>query len=154
MPALERTSAPASARHPIAARIGTGLVAVPLVLGVLAALAALSGRLGGPENALTALWYVPMASAAIAIPGAAALVWAAWGGRRLRQIVLASLAAAGGWAVSQLWAQASGIAETSDVGGPAFAVMWMLVAVFFLGMIALVLVGVRLSGDQAHSVRG
>lgn len=83
--------------HPRATLIGALLAAAPLVAGLLAAVAGLSGRFGGPGNSFTAFWYVAAAAVPSALAGVAVLVLSHLGDGALRRLAEWSALALGGW---------------------------------------------------------
>lgn len=109
-PGAYKAQGPRGTRVP--ARIGTVLVAVPLALGVGMALVALTGRLGGPANALTALWYVPTETALIALIGALMLIAALWRSPARRGALVWTVTGLAGWVFAIESAQLSGLAHT------------------------------------------
>lgn len=132
--------------HRALSAVGTLLVALPLIGGILAALAALSGRLGGPENALTALWYVPMAIGWFAVAGVAVLLITHRHDRDLlRRLVIWSVVAAGGWVFAIGSAQVTGLADASSLEGMAGQIVLMAIgiAAYVVGLIVLTVTGVR-----------
>lgn len=127
--------------------LGTLLVALPLIGGVLAALIALTGRLGGPENALTAAWYVPMAIGWFAVAGAAVLMIVHRHDGFLTRLAVWSAVAAGGWVFAVGSAEITGLADASSTDGMGWQIALLAVgiAVYIFGLIGLTTTGVKAS---------
>lgn len=125
--------------------LGTLLVALPLIGGVLAALAALTGRLGGAENALTAAWYVPMAIGWFAIAGAALLMVVHRQDGFLTRLAAWSAVAAGGWVFAVGSAEITGLADASSMDGMGWqiALLAVGVAAYVIGLLGLTVTGVK-----------
>ena len=127
--------------------LGTLLVAIPLIGGVLAALVALSGRLGGPENALTAAWYVPLAIGWFALAGAAVLLLVHRHDALRTPLAIWSAVAAGGWAFGIGSAQVTGLADASSLDGMGWQIALLAVgiAAYIIGLLGLTATGVKAS---------
>ncbi|MCA1781436.1 MAG: hypothetical protein LC679_04440 [Intrasporangiaceae bacterium] len=131
--------------------LGTMLVALPLIGGVLAALVALTGRLGEPENALTAAWYVPMAIGWFALVGAAVLLILHRNERLMTQrLATWSAVAAGGWVFAIGSAQVTGLAEAASMNGMGWQIALLAfgVAVYIIGLLGLTATGVKASTPE------
>lgn len=126
---------------------GTLLVALPLIGGVLAALTALTGRLGGPGNALTAAWYVPMAIGWFAVAGAAVLLIVHRHDHLLKPLAIWSAVAAGGWVFGIGSAQVTGLADASSMDGMGWqiALLAIGIAAYIIGLLGLTATGVKAS---------
>ena len=128
--------------------LGTFLVALPLLAGVAAAVMALAGRFGGPGNALTTLWYVPVAVAWLAVPGAAILLLVNRHDRHLRLgLATWTAVAAGGWVFAFGSAQVTGLADAVATEGMAWQILLVAtgIAAFVIGLAALTFTGVKAS---------
>lgn len=143
------TTTAGTATHRGLTALGTFLVALPLLGGIVAALMALGGRFGGPDNVLTTLWYVPLAIAWLAVPGAAILLLVHRHDRHLFQrLAIWTAVAAGGWVFALGSAQVTGLADATSTDGMTWQILVMAtgIAVFILGLIALTVTGVKASG--------
>jgi hypothetical protein len=130
----------------LVATIGMVLVATPLLVGVGAALMALSGRFGGAENAFTAFWYFAAAAAPAALIGAVVLLLVHRRSPHVRALVAWSVVAAGGWLFGLGSAQVSGLAEGESAQEPwMFALLGVGIAVYLLALVGLVVTGRRAS---------
>jgi len=127
--------------------IGLVLVATPLLVGVAAALMALSGRFGGAENAFTAFWYFAAAAAPAALIGAVALLLVHRRSPHLRALVIWSVVAAAGWLFGLGSAQVSGLANGPQSAQKPwmFALLGVGIAVYLLALVGLVVTGHRAS---------
>ena len=132
----------------LVATIGVVLVATPLLVGVGAALMALSGRFGGAENAFTAFWYFAAAAAPAALIGAVVLLLVHRRSPHVRALVAWSVVAAGGWLFGLGSAQVSGLAEGPPESAQEpwmFALLGVGIAVYLLALVGLVVTGRRAS---------
>ena len=145
MTTLHHHTSTTQADHRGVSALGTLLVAVPLLGGVLAALAAMGGRFGGPENALTAAWYVPLAIGWVALVGAVVLLVVHRHDRWLTRLAAWSALAAGGWVLALGSAQLTGLADTDSTAGMGWqvAVFAAGVALYLLGLLGLSWTGVK-----------
>jgi peptidoglycan/LPS O-acetylase OafA/YrhL len=125
--------------------LGTFLVVLPLLGGVAGLLLALTGRFGGPENALTAAWYIPAALAVSAVVGALILLVLHRRERVVRSIALWSALSAAGWVFAMGSAQVTGLADSDAIENATLAKGLLLfgVAVYLLGLMGLTAAGVR-----------
>ncbi|MGA8046194.1 MAG: hypothetical protein WCA30_08000 [Dermatophilaceae bacterium] len=108
-------------------------------------LLALTGRFGGPRNALTAAWYIPAAMAVPALVGAAIVLVLHRHDRRLRPMALWTALGVGGWAFAMASAQVTGLAESDAIANATLAKGLLLggVAVYLVALFALTVAGVR-----------
>lgn len=127
--------------------LGTFLVALPLLGGVAGLLLALTGRFGGPGNALTAAWYIPAAMAVSALVGAALLLVVHRHDRWLGPMALWSALAVGGWVFAMGSAQVTGLAQSDTIEHATLAKGLLMagLAVYLVALVALTVVGVRAS---------
>lgn len=125
--------------------LGTLLVAAPLALGVLAALAALTGRFGGRGNAFTAVWYVAAAAAPLALAGVVLLVLSHRHDALLRRILLWSAVAAAGWLFAFGSAQVDGLADNVEDEAQLwqYALLGVGVAVYLVALLILTITSWR-----------
>lgn len=140
------TSTSGTGTHRGLTALGTFLVALPLLGGIVAALMALGGRFGGPDNVLTTLWYVPLAIAWLAVPGAAILLLVHRDDRRLLQrLAIWTAVAAGGWIFALGSAQVTGLADAASTDGMTWQILVMAtgIAAFMIGLIGLTTTGVK-----------
>ena len=127
--------------------LGTFLVALPLLGGVAGLLLALTGRFGGPGNALTAAWYIPAAMAVSALVGAALLLVVHRHDHWLRPMALWSALGVVGWVFAMGSAQVTGLAHADTVPNETFAKALVLlgIGIYLVALAALTVVGVRAS---------
>jgi hypothetical protein len=140
------TSTSSAGTHRGVTALGTFLVALPLLGGIVAALMALGGRFGGPDNVLTTLWYVPMAIAWLAVPGASILLLVHRHDRHLLQpLAIWTALAAGGWVFAIGSAQVTGLAGATSTDGMTWQILVMAtgIAAFVIGLVGLTATGVR-----------
>lgn len=127
--------------------VGTTFAALPLVVGLGAALLALTGRFGGAENSVTAFWYVAAAAAPAAVLGAACLLLAHWHDDHRRPLGLWTALGVAGWVFGLGSAQVTGLADGPESAQQPwqFALLGLGVVVYLVGLVGLVLAGRRAS---------
>ena len=125
--------------------LGTFLVALPLLGGVAGLLLALTGRFGGPGNALTAAWYISAAMAVSALVGAALLLVVQRHDHWLRPMALWSALGVGGWVFAMGSAQVTGLAQSDTIEHATLAkgLLFAGLAVYLIALVALAFVGAR-----------
>ncbi len=125
--------------------LGTVMVAFPLAIAAVATLMAIGGRFGGPANALTTAWYVPLALWLVALVGAAVLTLANLHTPMRRRIVGWSVTAALGCVFALGSAQVTGLAHAAEgqAQGWQRALLGVGVVIYLVALVALVVAGCR-----------
>lgn len=129
---------------------GTFLLAVPLAAGLVAATMALTtNRLGGPGNALTALWYPALVASPAALVGAVLLLVALrahW--QRRRPAIIWSVVMVAGLTAALALPVLTGMATDTDALSGASATAFftadtIVIVAYLIAVMGLVVTGVR-----------